>query len=192
MVREITTTVYTFDELSEDAQEKAVEEVRGKFAGAWWDSDDNDAVEGAILVSLGDQLGEPKAADYGSGDYPGIPHVTLTGWDLERGGTVQLNGYLDRENAPRLPWTDGMVQVNLDSKRRDDTSITVESNELDDDGVTPTAEAVDAIVQAVRNAMSVAIAAGRTEYEYKTSEEYAREWCEGNSHEYNEDGSLYN
>lgn len=192
MVRDITTTVYTFDELSADAQSKAVEEVRQKLGGAWWDSSDSDDIEGVIVVTLGEQLGEPKAADYGPGDYPGIPHIKVTEWSLGRGQTLAMQGYLNRENAPRLPWTDGMVQVDLVSMHDDHSYITVETTDLDEDDYLPaTKQEIETIIQAVRDAMSAAMFAGEAEMEYKTSEEHAREWCENNAREYTEDGSMY-
>lgn len=43
-MRDITKTVFTFDELSGAVQDKAVGTIREKFAGPWWDSSDTDDV----------------------------------------------------------------------------------------------------------------------------------------------------
>lgn len=194
-MRVITTveTVYTFAELSEEAQQKAITEIREKLDGPWWDSADTEALGEAIIYSFAHTVGTPKVSNYGSGDFPGIPAVKMQGWDVERGGALALDGYLDRDNAPSLPWVAGIIQVALTSRRSDHTSISIELTDLEEDEIPPADQAQQAAMdQAVRNAISAALTAGREELEYKTGEEYAREWAATNDHqEYNEDGTLY-
>lgn len=191
-MRVITKVVYTFAELSDAAKEKAIETIREKLGGEWWDSHDIEDIGDVILHSLAQELGTPNAEQFGCGDYPGIPAVTVIGWDAEGGGSLVLDGYLDRDNAPKLPWTPGILGIALTSRRSDHSSIHVECTDLEDDGFLPASQVeCDVIEQATRNVISAALKAGQDEVEYKTGEEYAKDWVENNDHhEYSQDGTL--
>lgn len=193
MSRTFETTVYTFAELSDAAKEKAIECIREKLGGDWWDSFDTEDIGKIILHTLAYEIGEPKAADHGCDDYPGIPDIKVTGWDVERGGSLALDGYLDRDNAPKLPWTPGILSVHLNSRRSDYSTLSVECTDLEEHGVAGASPAeIRAMEEAILTIIGAAIKAGRDEMEYKSSEEYAKEWVENNDHyEYNEDGTLY-
>ncbi len=205
-MREI--TVYSFDELSEDAKEKAVAGIREKLAGDWWDSSDIEDISAVIVAALAQKFSTPGWDQYGVDDYPGIPAVSLEGWDLDRGQSIVLKGQLTRDNAPALPWVPGIGAVELDPKR-DHTYLVIEEEnpectcpsalwleghlddcpgELDNPA---TVEQRTALDQAVRDAMEDAWKAGYAESEYKTSDERAREWIEGNDPEFFEDGTLH-
>ena len=211
-MREIVThtTVYKLDELSDDAQQKAIDGIRERLGGAWWDSSDNDDIRDTMQYALAENFGTPGRQQYGIADYPGIPGVSIDGWDLDRGQSLVLAGTLDRANAPKLPWVDGIGAVKLEA-RRDHTYITVEDDEpectcpdstfgwpqLHQSGcptVTPSS-VTDAqrfgLKEAVLDVIRAAWRAGEQEMEYKTSSEYAREWIEANETEFTEDGSLY-
>jgi hypothetical protein len=192
--------VYHLDELEPAAREKAVEAIAAKLGGEWWDSSDIDDVSDVIRYTLANEFGTPGHGDYGVGDFPGIDGVTLDGWDLDGGGYLSLSGTLTRENAPRLPWTDGLVEVTLVGGR-DYTSISVEIDEDEVDLMNlpdlgrNRADRVRFIGgemgQAVRNAMSAALKSGRDEVAYRTSPEYAEGVIEANEYEFLEDGTPY-
>ena len=209
-MRTITTTVtvYTFDELSEAAQKKAVETIAAKLGGEWWDQHDNDAISEVIRFSLAHEIGTPGVEQWGIGDFPGIDGVTLDGWDLERGQSIALNGKLTRANAPKLPWVEGIESIDMDAKR-DHTYYTVLDSEPEcactrlgyiaphDDGCpinvpNPATDAQRrALIEAAKDAARKAWQAGYDEAEYKSGEEHAREWIDGNEREFTADGSLY-
>lgn len=180
--------VYQLGELEEHAREKAIEAIAEKLGGDWWDSDDIDDVSDVIRYTLANEFGTPGHGDYGVADFPGIDGVKLDGWDLDRGSYVLLRGTLTRENAPRLPWTNGAVEVDL-AAGRNGTSISVEfDTSLTDDDL----ELInDQIEDAVRAAMHAALKSGRKEMEYKTSAEYAKEAIEANGYEFLKDGTPY-
>lgn len=189
MPREIVTTVYSYGELTSDAQAKAIESVCEMLVASW-DSDEIEAVGQTMVYTLAEKLRSPGWDTYGPVDFPGIDGVTLDGWDLERGQYLVLSGHLDRDNAPALPWADGVESVRLDPKR----DYTVVWAEPADDAPWPETagyiSACEALVTAVKDAMHAAWVAGRDESEYLTGEEYAREWIDGNEPEFDESGSL--
>jgi hypothetical protein len=86
--------VYTLDELEPGARRRAIEEVAGKLGGDWWDSADTDDISDVIRWTLAEKVGTFEIGDYGVGDFPGIPRVTLDGWDLDRGEHLGLTGVL--------------------------------------------------------------------------------------------------
>jgi hypothetical protein len=204
-MRNISTTVYEFSELSETAQTRAVEVIREKLGGAWWDQADNDDVAACMVYELAGLLHSPGYDTKGAADFPGIEGVSLDGWSVDRHQSLAVSGRLDRENAPALPWLSGLDHVTLIGHRQDSTTVDVVVNDecscLADDG-DPHAEdclagvSLDLVghedlINAVRGALSKAWTAGEKEAEYKTSEAYARELIEANAYEFTEDGELY-
>jgi hypothetical protein len=190
--------VFSLDELSEDAQERAVEAIAAKLGGDWWDSDDNDDISNVIVYALAEKLGAPGWDFYGVGDFPGISGVKLEEWDDR--GRIGVRGGLDRENAPALPWADGVVEARLTPVGfgRTEVDIHVDEDELDPeqerDLTVVRAECQEraaVVAQAIEEALSEALSAGHREIEYKTSEQYAREHIEANGLEFLADGSLY-
>lgn len=203
MSRTITTDdfeVYQLDELEPVAREKAIEAIANKLGGDWWDSNDIDDVSDVIRYTLANEFGTPGHGNYGVGDFPGIDGVELDSWDMDRDGYVGLRGTLTRENAPRLPWQDGIVEVTL-TAGRDYTSVSVDIDEDEVDLMNlpdlghNRADRVrfieGAMEQAVEHAMHAAIKSGRAEIEHKTSEEYAEGMIEANEYEFEADGTPY-
>lgn len=186
MVRTITTsvTVYQFSELTPDAQENAVLHVRELLAGDWWDSSDQDDIQDAMVYTLAERLGSPRWDTHGSVDFPGIATVTVQSWDLGRRQHLAVSGTLTRENAPLLPWVDGITEVDLIAHRYG-TQVDVIEDEPD---TCPPRERAT-IEGAVTDALHSAWKAGESETERKTSEEYAREEIEANGREFLEDGT---
>jgi hypothetical protein len=194
-----TFAVYQLDELEPDAREKAIEGIAEKLGGDWWDSNDIDDIASVMVYTLANEFGTPEHGKWGVADFPGIDGVTLESWDLDRGSYVGLRGTLTRENAPALPWADGVVEVGLTS-RRDYTEIDVvtDEDELDPEqerDLTVVREEckalADAVQAAVEAAMQAALRDGRAELEYKTGAEYAKGFIESNEYEFLEDGTLY-
>lgn len=199
--------MFDFDELSEPAQARAIEVLRENLAGPWWDGEDIDTVQDAIVHALAQKLGTVGASRHGPADFAGITGVRLDGWDLERQHSIAVSGILDRDNAAALPWVDGLDHVELSGHRSHSTEVTVQDATAectcsadhyllphDDDcpslGPSPvTADQRDALEDAVRDALSAAWTAGEREAEYRTGEERAR--AVATNYQFTEDGELY-
>lgn len=186
MPRDITKTVYTFDELTDEAKDRAVELVREKLAGSWWDSSDTTDIANVIVMSFAEEIGTPGADVFGVADFPGIDGITLDAWNLET-GLVLFNGVLTREAGPKLPWGEtalASVEMRGASHYRTMNGFYAEGGEKpSEDG--------QHLFRAIDEAAKTALRTGQDEAEYKTSEAAAREWCEGNEvQEYEEDGTL--
>lgn len=201
---------YSFAELSEAAQKKAVETVAEKLSGDWWDESDNDDIHDLIVYTFAQEIGAPDVVNWGQGDFPGIPGIKLESWSCNhmQGDHVGFAGRLTRENAPALPWADGIDCVELENPWRGGTRITVElvyTQCVCDPwaGREPTCEAHDesneettdsqqeAMRDAIESAIRKAHQAGYKEVEYKGSSEYAREWIECTEPEFTEEGDLF-
>jgi hypothetical protein len=206
-MRTITTsvTVYPFDELDSQAQDHAIEQVQQEQINAPWDSADIEMIEETIVYALAEALRAPGWDTYGEGDFPGIPHVRMLGWDLDRGQSLTVSGQLDRANAPGLPWVDGIDAVELGGMRHG-TEVTVTVSEPDctcpvdtywhAEDCAPIAPAVtdehiSAIEDAVTDALHAAWTAGRDELESWHSTDYARELVANGAYEFTVDGGLY-
>lgn len=206
-MRVITTsvTVYTFDELSDDAKEKAIESVR-EFLARAWDSSDTEQLAEAIVYTLAEKLGSPGWDTYGSGDFPGIDGVTMKGWDLDRGQSIDLDGAFTRDNAPALPWVDGIERVELNGRRLNVFLVDTEPDctcpqdnwlvphDAGCPSLTPVQvsdEARSKLEQAARDAVSAAWHGGRTELEWMESDEYVKDHIEANEYEFTEEGEQY-
>lgn len=210
-MRTITTTVvvYQLEELDASAQEKAIDAIRERLGGDWWDEHDNADVGAAMLYSLAGTLQAPGWDTFGSGDFPGIAGVTMNGWDIGRGQSLALDGTLDRDNAPMLPWVEGIAEVSLSGIRSDSTVVDVvdadpectcahggwESHHEPGCPTLTHQAATDAqrevMRQVVRDAIHTAWKAGSDEADYKTSDEYTRQWIDANGCEFLSDGTLY-
>lgn len=190
MPRKVTTVtiLFKYDELPDEAKGKAVQQISEKLTGPWWDSHDDEALAEVMMWALAHELRTPGVSNYGPGDFPGIDGIKLAGYDMGRGQMLTYKGHLTRDTAPALPWADGIDSVALSHP---DYTRTVEANIAPaDDGPEVPGDAIDAIVQATRDAIYTAWKAGRDEHEHMHSEEYARDWIEGNEPEFLEDGTL--
>jgi len=180
--------VYTLDELEPEAREKAINDMAEKLGGEFWDQNDTDDISDVMRYTLANKFGTPGHGDYGVGDFPGIDGVKLVSWDLDRGSYLGLKGTLTRENAPALPWVDGVIEVIL-TEGRDYTSIDVDfDEELTADDMQL---ASDTMEEAIRDAMHEAMRDGRAEIEYKSGPEYAAEYLDSGAYEFEADGTLY-
>ena len=198
-----TVTVYDFAELADAAKTRAIEIIRQRLNDGW-DSADNDDIRDVMTATLAEKIGTPGVMDHGVADFPGIDGVTIDGWSLDRHQSLAVSGILTRDNAPNLPWREGIDHVTLSSGFQDQsTRVQVELFEpectcpdvdqllehLDDCPVPKPVEGEDEIEQAVRDALSEAWSAGEKEGEYKTGEEWARQVAD--DHQFTEDGEIY-
>lgn len=119
------TDVYGFDELSEQAQQRAVDVIRQKLSSDWWDDGDSQDVTDEMTYELAILLGNPDAPQHGAADFQGIKGVGVGWWNLDRSQDLAVGGRLDRTNAPRLPWSDGISHVQLMSYRFQTTTVEV-------------------------------------------------------------------
>lgn len=201
-----TATVYRFDELTPQAQERVIDREREHREQAW-DVHDRDEIGLTIVDGLADKLGTPGREEYGMYGAPGIDGVELEGWDI--GGSIAVAGTLTRENAPALPWIDTVGEIELTSRRSDYTTVTLVDAELE--CTCPTGEVLaphekdcpslgviihdtskhNELEQAVNEALSAALRAGQAEWEYRTGAEAARERIESNDDLFTEDGQPY-
>lgn len=190
-MRQVNFPVYSYDELNDKAKIKAAEEIRDKLNGPWWDSSNVDEMKAEITYGLAEALKSPGWDTFGRGGFPGIDGVTVTGYDLERGQSIDVEGTLTPANAPRLPWVEGMVSVALNDP--DCGPLFVEWEDGHEDGVETAASyaAETAMKEAIRNAMQLAWRMGRDEMDYIEGTEYAVEWIEGNNPEFHADGRFY-
>lgn len=200
-------TVYTLDELSPEARERALDKLREE-RNAGWDDGDRQSIAEVIVATLAEKLGTPGVQDYGVSDFPGIDGVEVEGWDIDR-GSIAVAGTLTRDNAPALPWVLGIEHVELTCKRSDYTVVDVADADPEcscetADRLSPhepgcpvvrispaTDEQRDTMEQAVRDAISAAIAAGQAEWEYQTGDECLSGNAEANDRQFTEDGDIY-
>lgn len=190
MPRDITTTVYKLTELSEAAKVKAIENVAAKLGGDWWDETSNEQVRETMVYILAEELLTPGWNTFGSGDFPGIPTVSVGGWDIERGQFLSLKGSLTAETAPALPWHPGMGRVTL-TELRHGTRVEVEWDDTRGNTKAWIDTATQDMVKATEAAIAAAWTAGRDEAEYMSGTEYAAEWVEANEPEFTKEGELY-
>jgi hypothetical protein len=188
-MREITNSfkVYQLDELEPSSRQRAIDTVRERLAGDWWDQDNIEDIGNTITYAFAERLAAPGWDTYGEADFPGIDGVTQDGWDLGRGQYVLFRGTLTRENAPALPWTDDVFAVHLE-RDRDHTHVWVAAEDIEGEQMSTAGRMKDA----VSAAMYEALKAGERQLEHLGSEENALGDIEANEREFHEDGRLYN
>ncbi|GAA3751196.1 hypothetical protein [Micromonospora maritima] len=199
-------TVYTFEELTEEAQAKAVEKLRERRA-SYFDEHDRETIGQDIVYTLAEKFRSPGWDTFGAGDFPGIDRVQIDGWSIDYPLYVEASGALDRENAPALPWVDEIERVDLEAGRHYTRISVVEADPEctctsdpyaphDEGCPTLTAprlseDAEGAMEQAVRDALHDAAKAGEAEWEYMTGEERARDEAVDMELEFEEDGTPF-
>jgi hypothetical protein len=166
MPREISLTVYKFDELSDDAKQKAIQNLYDiNIDYEWWES----TYEDAALIGC-----------------------TIDGFDLDRGSSIDFTCSDAGETAEKIMKEHGpdcetfklaaQYVKDYDALERDEegdlTSAGEDAKEeLDRDFTRALSEEYLSIL--------------RREYEYQTSEEAIIETIEANDYDFTEDGKLY-
>jgi hypothetical protein len=207
-MRTITTsvTVYTFDELEPAAQDRALYLIQQHEATRERDYADLESLESTMAYTVAGRLKAPGWDIYGELDFPGIDRVTVHEWDLDRSQLLVLSGWLDRSNAPGLPWVDGIESVQLIAIRRRGTEVDVVTSEpacgcpaetwghepeCAPVGLPVAPEQVSAVRDAVTDAIHAAWEAGRDELDHWFSTEHARDRAENDGLEFTMDGELH-
>lgn len=184
--------VYTLDELDERARARAIDYVAEK---RWWDRFDNGQIGETLVAAFAQRLGSPGWDEYGVSDFPGIPGVELFEWSMDRSQELTFKGTLTRDNAPALPWADGIEEVALEPrpdygiKSRVNVQLDVERERYGQDEALR--DAARKMAEAVESALDETWQAGYAEMEYMCGEEAAEEDIRVNGREFYADGSLY-
>jgi hypothetical protein len=179
--------IYSFDDLGDEAKERAIREMTERLLGPWWDQHDDDRLQETIVYTFAQELRTPGWDTYGCGDFPGISGVEFASWSIgSYDDQVIPKGRLTRENAPALPWTEHISAVELGEPGLG--RIYVWQSDAHQPGTG--ADAVEAIETAVRDAISAALKAGQEEYEYMGSREAVTDLITASDYEFYQDGSF--
>ena len=176
-MKEYTLTTYSFSELSEDAQEKAIDK-HAQFLNEVMDSDEIAEVMNWKLAEL---AGYPNINDMEE-----CP-LKVYDWDISysQGSHVGIKGGATREECPNLAWPEGSISVSLSYHnyyRQQVTLYDMEGEELDD----VSEDFKDSIYSLSQDLMR----AGYTEIEYQTSRESVIESIEANGYDFHENGDI--
>lgn len=185
-MRTETQTIFRFSELTEEAQATALEEVQQRL-GEWIESDELAEV---MAETLGFELGHHQG---GLGEP--LIGIELGEWSIDRNGRdyLTIEGSLHRNTTPNLPWPADCSYARFGRRNRE-----WNGNDRDlwlDDAypewmADTDREDVQAFFDAVDDVIAKALAAGCSEYDYRFSEECAREYLDANDPEtFNEDGA---
>ncbi len=192
--------LYRYDELTEQAQDRARDAYRAML-DACWDSSDTDMLAEAITYEIGASFGDPANETHGAADYELPGNVKLTEWDLDRASCVKLRGTIGPDDAPKFPWPTGddVTSTWIEFGNRDYGRHVVAHVECEcervylGDGNYQTCahiDALDALQSAAEQALADGLAAGRAELEYMRSDEYIAESIDANGREFTENGDL--
>lgn len=182
MPKDFTVARLKFEELSPDAQAKAIENEQRALA----ESCPTELLEEVMLDTLGELLN-------GTGEAHTVPEsVTILEWDItyRQGRGVHLGGQLNREQAPLLHkvWPESISHIEFKSSNFYGQSIDY-FNE-DGDYVDPNSQLTEAWAGIRREMLNT----GTVAYEDFQSEENARAQLEGRDEEdayiFLKDGSI--
>jgi hypothetical protein len=166
-----TITLYTFDELSDKAKERAIEKLYDINVGyGWWDITYEDA------KNIGCEI---AAFDTGRGDY-----CTLKCSDAHDTAEMILRDHGETCDTYKL----------AEEYMKDHDAI-IERMEYDDDGECVNEYETDEKLDALAKEFTRALGEGylsmlRKEYEYLTSEEAISETIRANGYDFDENGNL--
>lgn len=152
---------FSFEELSEEAQAKALEKERQDLA-EWCP---NDIIEEQMLDKLGAIL-------YGTGeDHKLADDIELGSWDVNysQGSDVIFKGTLNNEVDQLITWPEGVVSLTLKESGNSWQTLTLfnaEDEELDDN---------EEFTKMWRSIRSAVLKAGQDAHEDFSSEESAKE-----------------
>ena len=176
-MKEYTLTTYSFSELSEDAQEKAID-THAQFLNEVMDSDE---IAEVMNWKLADSVG------YTDMDNVNECPLKVYDWDLgySQGSHVGIKGEATREQCPNLAWINGVGSVSLSYHHYYGQQVTlydIEGEELDD----VNEDFKDSIYSLSQDLMR----AGYAEIEYQTSRESVIESIEANGCDFHENGDI--
>jgi len=174
--RTIETTLYKFNELTDDAKETAIDNLRfvNVEHGDWWNSTFEDAKEIGLKITSFD-LDRRRGADgefIDSAEHCASLIIKNHGEMCETYKTAQ--SYLSDRNGLVSQYSDG-----------ENTSVVTEENEYDFD---KECDELDAeFLKSILEDYSIIL---QNESEYLTSDEAVQDTIEANDYEFTEDGEL--
>ena len=176
-MKEYTLTTYSFSELGEEAQEKAIEK-HTEFLNTVMEPDDIAEVMNWKLAEL---------AGYTDMDNVEECPLKVDDWDLGyvQGSHVGIKGEATREQCPNLAWPEGADSVSLSYHHyygQQGTLYNSDGEELDDTDK----DFSDSIYSLSQDLMR----AGYAEIEYQTSRESVVESIEVNGYDFHENGDI--
>lgn len=189
-----TRTLYTFDELSDDAKEHALDKLRDlNVSHEWWEFTYDDAVRCAALIGIEiDRIYFTGFSSQGDG-------ACFEGsYSYAKGGLAAI-----KEHAPQDAELHRIAQALQDIQRAAFYRLTAsvkqrghyyhslctEIDVVNGSGETTCAQ-YDAIKDTLRAYMEWVYARLESEYEYLTSDEQVKECIEANEYEFTENGEL--
>lgn len=187
------TTLYSADELRQ-YHLAGFERAHTEWQDSWPHDDSYecaDAIAYTTSVRLGsnplDYIGKPNRI-------PGT-YLYVTGWDLGRGSSVEIEGRLERSQAPNLPWPDDAYLLIVGRDARDYVGSRILWFEDDEyswtEGVRTDNESVEAFWQAWDDVLATALSGGREWLECAHSEQSFLDAAESNDWEFTKDGELW-
>jgi hypothetical protein len=195
MPRQITKTVYQFDELSPEAQERAIEQWQEHGMDYEW----YDCIYSHVK-EIGNLLGIEIDNIYFSGFHSQGDGACFTGYySFRRGAVKAVKEYAPQDKelhqiAQDLHAINAKCFYNLSAHvkhggHRSHASYTV-INVEDSRYYRPTEEAKDALSEVLRDFMHWIYRLLEKEYEYQTSPEYIAEMFMANEYEFYENGKI--
>ena len=171
-MREITTKVYSFDELSKEAKKKAIAYISDREAENWGyfgDYLECEAIEHGFAIAMKGKTGERyvhNMEEYGKAIRDGFRSDFIDTFDLYR-NEIALNAFHIETEDKRISLIDGGKEFT------DEYDVVVEAWE----------KKLYSLGQDTLKEL-------QKDYEYACSEEYAIESINGNEYEFYEDGTI--
>lgn len=190
-MRDITVTLYKFDELSEAAKDKAIENLYDiNVDYEWWYD------EGLIDLSS-----KEVNARHLQKEYLGIKDMLFT-WkeiyfDIDRGAYLQFEGLKVNHDdifrkwlrIPKRLWQN--CQYSFDSHSEQNTRLVIEADKENGEDFTAKEQAIiDRAIEIFSDKIQEGLSSLRKQYEYLTSREGIIETIEANDYEFTENGKL--
>lgn len=200
-----TINIYKFDELSDEAKDKALEKLRDINVDfdEWWYDDGmlelSDKEMKSRHIKLSDKWYEKSPHANISGEYPaytGLFHKSVSAFDFDRNSYIQFSKIEVNDDdifrkflrIPKRLWNN--VYYHFDNYGRySNTEFTIEAN----DNGTFTDKQLEIINRAIKimnDKISEALTMIRQNYEYQTSDEAIIETIKANDYEFDEQGNL--
>jgi len=190
MPRTLERTVYKFDELSDDAKEKARAWYRDASAG------DNYFAESIIddAKAIGELMGITIKDVYWSGFWSQGDGACFTGsYDYAKGSVAAVTSYAPHDlvlhriardllNAQKRVFYRASATFSHRSRYSHEHSVSIECHDCSDD-------VCEAIAEALRDLMRWVYNSLEAEYEYQNANEQVDENIRANEYEFDEDGA---
>lgn len=207
MTRIKQTTVYKFDELSDEAKENAIEKLRDinvDFDDWYYDDGMLELSQKEMQsrhIKLSDKWYEKSPHANIKGEYPaytGLFNKSVEYFDIDRDSYIQFK-YIEVNDddifrkflrIPKKLWTNCWWHFDYSPSRHSNTEFIIENN-FDDREFTPKQQVIiDRAIDIMNDKISEALTMLRQNYEYQTSDEAIIETIKINEYEFDVDGNL--